>query len=111
MYAHTYECENIPGDIMDESKFLRCVMEDTRRNILKFLGKDEKCVCEIVDFIGKEQSVVSHHLASLRKCGLVQSRQDGKRVMYKVTHTDLIDFLLRGESLAQRIQDTGTECE
>jgi ArsR family transcriptional regulator len=86
-------------------------MEDTRRSILKFLGKDEKCVCDIVDFIGKEQSVVSHHLASLRMCGLVQSRQDGKNVMYKVTNPELIDFLLRGEDLAKTIQDCETECE
>ncbi len=95
---------------MDESKFLRCVMEDTRRSILKFLGKEEKCVCEIVDYTGKEQSVVSHHLASLRRCGLVQSRQDGKKVMYKVTNPELIDFLVRGEALARIIQDTGSEC-
>ena len=111
MHVHTYVCKNILSGSMDESKFLKCVMEDTRRNILKFLGKDEKCVCEIVDFIGKEQSVVSHHLAALRKCGLVQSRQDGKRMMYKVTHPDLIDFLQRGERLAKTVQDTGTECE
>ena len=52
----------MPRDTMDESKFLSCVMEDTRRSILRFLGKDEKCVCEIVDSIGKEQSVVSHHI-------------------------------------------------
>ena len=101
----------MPSGAMDESKFLRCVTEETRRNILRFLGKDEKCVCDIVEFIGKEQSVVSHHLASLRKCGLVQSRQDGKKVMYKVTNPELIDFLQRGESLAKTIQDTGTGCE
>ena len=101
----------MPSDAMDESKFLSCVMEDTRRSILKFLGKDEKCVCEIVEFIGKEQSVISHHLASLRRCGLVQNRQDGKNVMYKVTNPELFDFLVRGENLAKTIQDTGMGCE
>lgn len=96
---------------MDESKFLRCVTEESRRNILKFLGKEERCVCEIVEFTGKEQSVVSHHLASLRDCGLVQSRQDGKRVLYKVTDPKTIEFLRRGEELAKSIEDKEGECE
>ncbi|MEE9151658.1 MAG: metalloregulator ArsR/SmtB family transcription factor [Thermoplasmata archaeon] len=96
---------------MDESKLLKCVNEKSRRNILKFLGKEEKSVYEIVDFIGKEQSVVSHHLASLRRCGLVQSRQDGKRVLYKVTNREIIEFLRKGEELAKVIEDKEGECE
>lgn len=96
---------------LDESKFLRCITEESRRNILKFLGDEEKCVCEIVEFIGKEQSVVSHHLASLRSCGIVQSRQDGKKVMYSVTNPELIGFLKKGEELAKVIEDREGECE
>ena len=96
---------------MDESKFLRCATEKSKRNILKFLGKEEKCVCEIVKFTGKEQSVVSHHLASLRNCGLVQSRQEGKRVLYRVTKPEIIEFLKRGEELAKSIEDNEGGCE
>jgi ArsR family transcriptional regulator len=96
---------------MDESKFLRCIIEENRRNILKFLGNEEKCVCEIVDHLKKEQSVVSHHLASLRKCGLVQSRQDGKRVMYKISHPKIMEFLKNGEELAKTLDDEIGGCD
>jgi ArsR family transcriptional regulator len=96
---------------VDESKFLRCITEESRRNILKFLGTEEKCVCEIVEFMGKEQSVVSHHLASLRKCGLVESRQDGKKVIYRVSHPKIIEFLSNGEELANAIECQFGECE
>jgi ArsR family transcriptional regulator len=96
---------------MEESKLLRCITEESRRKILKFLGKEEKCVCEIVEHIGKEQSVVSHHLASLRKCGLVESRQDGKKVMYKVTHPSIVEFLSKGEELAKSLEDQIGECD
>ena len=106
MYIETYMVIEL-----NESKLLRCITEDSRRNILKFLGNEEKCVCEIVEFIGKEQSVVSHHLASLRNCGIVQSRQQGKRVMYKVINPELIDFLKMGEKLAKDIKDREGECE
>jgi ArsR family transcriptional regulator len=96
---------------MDESKFLRCIIEENRRNILKFLGNEEKCVCEIVEHLEKEQSVVSHHLASLRKCGLVLSRQDGKKVMYKVSHPMIMEFLKNGEELAKTLDDEVGECD
>jgi ArsR family transcriptional regulator len=96
---------------VDESKFLRCITEESRRNILKFLGTEEKCVCEIVEFMGKEQSVISHHLASLRKCGLVRSHQVGKKVLYQVTDPKLIEFLRRGEDLAKTIANEKGECE
>jgi ArsR family transcriptional regulator len=96
---------------LDESKFLRCITEDSRRSILKFLGNEEKCVCEIVEFIAKEQSVVSHHLALLRRCGIVTSRQDGKRVLYKIINPELTEFLLRGERLAEIIVEEKGEGE
>ncbi len=96
---------------MDETKFLRCLIEENRRNILKFLGNEEKCVCEIVEHLKKEQSVVSHHLASLRKCGLVQSRQDGKKVMYKISHPKIMEFLKNGEELARAIKCDSGECD
>ena len=96
---------------MDETKFMRCVTEDSRRNILKFLGKEEKCVCEIVEYLGKEQSVISHHLASLRNCGLVSNRQDGKRILYKVTNPEIIEFLIMGEKLARSMEGDVGECE
>lgn len=106
MYTKTYLVVQL-----DESKFLRCITEDSRRSILKFLGNEEKCVCEIVEFIGKEQSVVSHHLAQLRNCGIVTSRQDGKRVLYKIINPELTEFLIRGEKLAEIIADNEGECE
>ena len=34
------------------------------------------CVCEIEDSTGLSQSLVSNHLAALRRAGLVESRRD-----------------------------------
>lgn len=96
---------------MDETKFLRCITEESRRNILKFLGNSEKCVCEIVEFLNKEQSVVSHHLASLRSCGLVTTRQKGKKIMYRVSNPKIVQFLRRGEELSNLLEDKKGECE
>ena len=105
MYAKAYVVIHL-----EESKFLRCITEESRRTIIKFLGNEEKCVCEIVAFMGKEQSVVSHHLASLRKCGIVKSRQDGKRMMYKITNPEIFEYIKMGEELAKAIKDMKGGC-
>ena len=67
---------------MKTDKFLKCIADNNRRNILKFLDTKEKCVCEIINHLGLEQSLVSHHLQKLKDCGLVKCRQDGKNIYY-----------------------------
>ena len=110
MYHHTYVYKNMFGVTMNETKLLRCITEESRRKILKFLGNQEKCVCEIVEHLDKEQSVVSHHLASLRNCGLVKSRQDGKKIMYEVSNPKIVKFLKKGEELADTLEDQVGGC-
>jgi len=55
---------------------LRALGDDTRLRIFSLLTKGEFCVCEIEDTLGLSQSLVSNHLAVLRRVGLVQSRRD-----------------------------------
>jgi DNA-binding transcriptional ArsR family regulator len=75
----------IPGisDVRRESareaglaRYLRLLGDDTRLRIFSLLTKAELCVCEIEDILGLSQSLVSNHLAALRRAGLVESRRD-----------------------------------
>jgi ArsR family transcriptional regulator, arsenate/arsenite/antimonite-responsive transcriptional repressor len=75
----------IPGisDVRGESareaglaRYLRLLGDDTRLRIFSLLTKAELCVCEIEDILGLSQSLVSNHLAALRRAGLVESRRD-----------------------------------
>jgi len=75
----------IPGssDVRRESareaelaQYLRLLGDDTRLRIFSLLTKAELCVCEIEDILGLSQSLVSNHLAALRRAGLVESRRD-----------------------------------
>ncbi len=88
---------------MDVERLFRCLDDSTRRRILLFLGKDERCVCEIVEHLDRDQSLTSHHLKRLRECGLVQSRRDGKRIMYRVTDPSLIVLLRDAEHVTGTI--------
>jgi ArsR family transcriptional regulator len=58
------------------AQYLRLLGDDTRLRIFTLLTKAELCVCEIEDILGLSQSLVSNHLAALRRAGLVESRRD-----------------------------------
>ena len=49
------------------------------------LGADELCVCDLAWIAERSQTLVSHHVRTLRVHGLVHSRRDGKMVMYSLT--------------------------
>lgn len=46
---------------------------------------DELCVCDLAWIAERSQNLVSHHLRTLRALGLVESRRDGKLVLYTLT--------------------------
>jgi ArsR family transcriptional regulator len=57
--------------------------EPRRLAILSALQEGEKSVGELAEATGRPQPNVSQHLASLAKAGLVASRRDGARVLYR----------------------------
>ena len=66
----------------DQARFLRCIGEPTRLQMLKLLAAGERCVGELASLIGKEQSLVSHHLKALKDCNIVKERQEAQKVYY-----------------------------
>ncbi len=56
-----------------------------RLKILEKLRSGPCCVCRIVPYVDGEQSNVSHHLAILRKAGIVSTEKRGLEVWYAVT--------------------------
>lgn len=74
---------------------------ETRLRILKSLENGERCVCEIMEELDKEQSLISHHLKSLLKCRLVKKRRKGKKIMYRISDPSIIQFLSEAEKLGK----------
>src|SRR5262252_9337357 len=67
-------------------KFLRALSDPTRLRIVALLEKDELSVVELQEITRMGQSRISTHLGLLQDSGLVQSRREGKRTFYKLTH-------------------------
>jgi ArsR family transcriptional regulator, lead/cadmium/zinc/bismuth-responsive transcriptional repressor len=49
------------------------------------LETSELCVCDLAWIAERSQTLVSHHVRTLRTRGLVRSRREGKMVMYSLT--------------------------
>jgi len=74
----------------------------TRTKIVSILGEEgEKCVCELVDRLGVDQSTVSKHLAVLKQAGIVTSQKTGLNVIYSLNMVCAYQFIKCIESLEQ----------
>ena len=67
-----------------KAKFFRGLADPSRLAILEALRAGEKTVSELVVATGLSQPNASAHLACLKDCGLVTSRQEGRFVHYAV---------------------------
>ncbi|MEM2978563.1 MAG: metalloregulator ArsR/SmtB family transcription factor [Candidatus Hadarchaeales archaeon] len=76
-----------------ELRVLKCLSDETRYRIFLLLGEGEKCVCELVRELRKEQPLISHHLRLMKKCGLVSSRNEGRRTYYRLSKSELSKLL------------------
>lgn len=70
--------------LKDNLKLLKALSEESRYKIVEVLLKGEKCACEIPKLIDRTQSNTSMHLAKLLKNEILESRRDGKKIIYSV---------------------------
>jgi len=56
-----------------------------RAEIVDLLAQGERSVEEVAREIGQSVANTSHHLRSLATAGLLQSRRDGQRIIYRLT--------------------------
>jgi DNA-binding transcriptional ArsR family regulator len=76
-----------------KAKIFRALADPTRLQIIEFLRDGEKCVCEIVPYVGLIQPLISRHLKILKDCGLVSDRKDGNRRLYSVTDSRVLEII------------------
>jgi ArsR family transcriptional regulator len=76
-----------------KAEIFYALSDSTRLEILEFLRAGEKCVCEIIPYVGLIQPVVSRHLKILKNCGLVRDRKDGTRRLYSITEPKILEII------------------
>lgn len=70
--------------------------DPSRLKIIYILSKSPLCVCDIADVLGMTQSLVSHHLRTLRNLNLVKFKRCGKQIIYSLDDDHVLDLLNEG---------------
>ncbi len=82
------------------SKSLKALSDLNRLKILELLFQGELCVSDMVKALKIDQPKVSHHLAILKRAGVIVDRRQGRKIIYslhpvvykKSEYVDKIDF-------------------
>lgn len=77
----------------------KAVAHPTRIQILRLLEPGALCVCDILPQLESEQSNTSQHLSVLRQAGLVESRREGSKVIYRVPVPEIYEIIRLSENL------------
>lgn len=72
---------------------LKAMSHPLRLKILCALGDREMYVNELVESLGTSQSNLSHHLATMRLNGVLNSRRDAKKILYRVKDTRTLEMV------------------
>ena len=81
------------------AKFFRGLADSSRLALLEALRGGEQTVGALAQATGLSQPNVSGHLACLRDCGLVESRQEWRHVYYRLADPRLEALLALGDGI------------
>lgn len=84
LYLADMTVKQLPLKCVDK---LKVVADATRLAVLELLLESPKHVGELNQVIDVEQSLLSHHLKTLRQAGLVVAERDGKAMLYQLAPT------------------------
>src|SRR6476660_9376173 len=79
----------MPSDFAVPAQRFRALGDETRLLLLEILTEGERTVADLMDDTGLGQSLVSHHLRTLRQAGLVVTRRDGRWIFYALNQPAL----------------------
>ena len=71
-------------EFRENETFFSSLGDVTRLKILKVIGDEELCSCEVMAALDLTQPTTSHHLGILERAGVLSSRRDGKWVFYRI---------------------------
>ncbi len=80
-------------EVSEVTAVLKALSEPNRLRIFATLMDGDSCNCELQESLGLAPNLLSHHLRSLEKAGLVQSRRDrvdGRWIYYSVNREAVV---------------------
>lgn len=92
-----------PARLEAATNTFRMLADPTRLHILAILAETEADVTALTEACGVSRTAVSQHLAKLRFTGLVETRKDGRRVIYRIRDGHLSRLIREGLNHADHV--------
>ncbi len=93
-----------------KAKLFSGLADPSRLAILEALRSGEKTVSDLVGETSLSQPNASGHLACLKDCGLVTSRQEGRYVYYALADPRIEDVLRGAEGIVSGVAESVYAC-
>jgi ArsR family transcriptional regulator len=77
--------KEIKMKVEQAAKIFRVLSDKNRLRIFLLLLHSELCVCQMMEVLKIEQSLLSHQLRFMKKAGLVQPKKKGRWVFYELS--------------------------
>jgi DNA-binding transcriptional ArsR family regulator len=74
-------------------QYFQILSDVNRLRIIKFIGREERTVSEIVNAMKLSQPLVSHHLKTLKNSGILDTKRAGPFIYYKLKDARFLDIL------------------
>ncbi|HPC27603.1 MAG TPA: metalloregulator ArsR/SmtB family transcription factor [Candidatus Methanomethylicus sp.] len=87
------------GLLRFRERTFKALSDCTRLEIIEYLKGGERCVCEIIPYIGRAQSTTSKNLGILFRAGILDKREDGKKTFYRIKNPEIFRLLKDADSL------------
>ncbi len=85
--------KNTSGIYELQAKVAQSMAHPIRMAVLDCLKDREQCVCDIAQALGTERSNLSKHLSIMVAAGVLESRKEGLKVMYKLRAPCVLQFV------------------
>ncbi|MGX2993417.1 ArsR/SmtB family transcription factor [Streptomyces sp. JNUCC 64] len=89
-----------PARLAQAAEVFAMAADATRLHLLWMLAQDESDVGSLAERSGASRTAVSQHLAKLRLAGLVETRREGRHVVYRLLDGHLRRLVLEALSYA-----------
>lgn len=86
------------------AEIARTIGHPHRLELIEHVSQGERSVERLAALIGQSMANTSQHLQHLRRSGLVQSRRDGKRILYRLGDGPVIPLLTSLRQYAEHSQ-------
>jgi len=69
-------------DYKSRAQIAKALAHPARLMLIDVLRQGDRCVCELTELVGADQSTVSKHLSILKGAGIVDDSREGAKVFY-----------------------------